>query len=208
MAGLVLKACPQLSLYVNYIEALTQGQTAPTSVPGGVPPANAGKALPPDVSKQREVGLKYDGGRLGAGLALFSTTRPRAFVNAANVFTSAGEDRHRGVEVTVFGRPVKPLRVLGGLTWLDAKQRATGSATSDGKAVIGVPRWQANLGAEWDVPGVSGLALDAHVMHTGHRYADDLNTLRRRPRTSSPWPSTRAPPGCWTSRPTERASCR
>jgi len=41
-----------------------------------------------------------------------------------------------------------------------------------------VPEVQATLGAEWDVPGVPGLALDARVAHTGSSYANDANTLR------------------------------
>ncbi|HZY16881.1 MAG TPA: TonB-dependent receptor [Ramlibacter sp.] len=175
-AGLVWKAGKQLSLYANYIEGLTQGQTAPATV-GAAAVANAGQALPPDVTKQKEVGVKYDAGRFGGGAALFTTTRPRAFVNAANVFTAGGEDRHDGLEVNVFGVPARGLRILGGATWLNAEQRSTGSAATDGKQVIGVPKFQATLGAEWDVPGVQGLALDARVVHTGHRYANAANTL-------------------------------
>lgn len=176
-AGVVWKASQALSFYANYIESLTQGQTAPASS-GGAPVANAGEALAPYVSRQKELGLKYDAGRFGGGLALFSTSRPRAFVNASNVFTAAGEDRHDGIELNVFGEPLRGLRLLGGATWLQAKQRSTGSAATDGKHVIGVPAFQATLGAEWEVPTVSGLALDARVVHTGSRYADAANTLK------------------------------
>ena len=175
MAGVVVKASKQLSLYANYIEGLAQGETAPTFVTPR--PVNAGQALEPYVSKQKEVGLKLDAGRVGGGIALFSTTKPRALTNAANVFTAAGEDQHQGVELTVFGRPASSLRLLGGVTWLDAEQRATGSAATDGKRVIGVARTQATLGVQWDVPGVSGLALDGRVTYTGDRYADAANTL-------------------------------
>jgi iron complex outermembrane receptor protein len=176
-AGVVWKAGRQLSLYANYIESLTQGQTAPASS-GGVPVANAGQALAPFVSRQKELGVKYDAGSFGGGVALFSTSRPRAFVNASNVFAPAGEDRHDGVELNVFGEPARGLRLLGGATWLDAKQRSTGTSATDGKRVIGVPAFQATLGAEWDVPAVSGLALDARIVHTGSRYADAANTLK------------------------------
>ena len=121
---------------------------------------------------------QYDGDGLGAGLALFSTDKPRAAYDANNNFTASGKDRHQGVELTVFGEASKRVRVLGGLTWLDAKQRATGNAAIDGNRVIGVPRFQANLGAEWDIPGVQGLTLDGRVVYTGASYADDANTLK------------------------------
>jgi iron complex outermembrane receptor protein len=174
LVGAVWKATPQFSLYANYIEGLTRGETA-TGTP---PPANLGESLSPYVSKQKEVGAKYDGGRLGAGVALFSTSKPRSLVDENDVFTDEGEDRHRGIEFTVFGRATSSLRLLGGATWLDAEQRTTGADATEGKRVIGVARFQANLGAEWDVPAVDGLALDARAVHTGSSYADAANTLK------------------------------
>lgn len=178
VAGLVWRASKAVSVYANYIEGLSPGGIAPT-VSGGIPVANAGQPLPPFVSKQKEIGAKYDGGRFGGGVALFSTTRPRTLTNpATGVFGTGGHDKHQGVEATMFGEPTRGVRLLGGVTWLDATQEGTGAASTEGKQVIGVPRTQANLGAEWDIPGVNGLALDARVLYTGSRYADDANTLK------------------------------
>ncbi|MDA8521332.1 TonB-dependent receptor [Acidovorax sp. NCPPB 4044] len=177
MAGLVFKMAPQWSLYGNYIESLSQGQTAPATA-NGVPVLNSGQQLAPYVSKQKEVGVKYDGGRLRGSLALFSTTKPRAYIDSANVFGTAGQDRHRGIELDVQGEAMRGLRVLGGVTWLDAQQRETGTASLNGKRVIGVSRLQANAGLEWDVPGMPGLALDTRVVYTGASYADAANALR------------------------------
>ena len=168
----VYKVDKGLSVYANYVEGLSQGQTAPSTA------ANRGEMLSPYVSKQKEVGVKFDAGRVGGSVALFSTTKPRAFLNAANLFSTSGKDRHQGVELAVQGEATKGLRVLGGLTWLDAKQLRTGAAATDGQRVIGVPQLQANLGAEWDVPGVPGLALDGRLVHTGASYANATNTLR------------------------------
>ncbi|WP_241068377.1 TonB-dependent receptor [Achromobacter insuavis] len=176
-AGVVFKVTPSVSLYANYIEALVAGDTAPERANNQDVP-NKGESLAPYVSKQKEIGVKYDGGGLGAGLALFSTDKPRAAYDSSNRFTASGKDRHQGVELTVFGEPVKSVRVLGGLTFLDAKQRSTGNSAIDGNRVIGVPRFQANLGAEWDIPGVQGLAVDGRVVYTGASYADDANTLK------------------------------
>jgi iron complex outermembrane recepter protein len=38
-----------------------------------------------------------------------------------------------------------------------------------------VPKFQMNLGAEWDVPAVHGLALTSRVLYTGSQYADSAN---------------------------------
>ncbi|WP_033534609.1 TonB-dependent receptor [Bordetella trematum] len=176
-AGLVWRVTPTLSLYGNYIEALTAGGTAPANA-NGLPVVNAGAMLRPYVSKQKEVGVKLERDGLGAGLAFFTTDKPRAFVNAQQVFSEAGKDRHRGVELSWYGQVKPGLRVLGGMTWLDARQRATGQAATDGKRVIGVPRYQANLGVEWDVPGVDGLTVDGRLVYTAASYADAANTLK------------------------------
>lgn len=168
----VYKVNKGLSVYANYVEGLSQGQTAPSTA------TNRGEMLAPYVSKQKEVGVKFDAGRVGGSVALFSTTKPRAFLNTANLFSTSGKDRHQGVELAVQGEATKGLRLLGGLTWLDAKQLTTGAAATDGQRVIGVPKLQANLGAEWDVPGVSGLAVDGRWVHTGASYANATNTLR------------------------------
>ena len=181
--GVLFKASEQLSVYGNYIESLSQGQTAPATFqpsPGvTLPVENRGTLLSPYVSKQKEIGLKFDGGRIGGGVAVFSTTRPSAFTDATTrLFTAAGEDEHRGIELSMYGEAMRGLKLLGGLTWLDAKQKTTGSASTEGRRVIGVPRTQANVSAEWEVAGVRGLALDGRVVYTGSSYADAANTLR------------------------------
>jgi len=177
VAGVVYRLDKRFSIYGNYIEGLVQGETA--SAPfGSPPPVNNGEMLAPYVTKQKEIGLKYDSGRLAATAALFSTSKPRSLINDTNVFTSSGEDRHDGLELNVYGVATEGLKLLGGVTWLDAKQRDTGSAATDGKRVIGVPEWQSTLGAEWDLPIAQGLSLDARLIYTGSSYADSINTLK------------------------------
>ncbi|MDH0362111.1 TonB-dependent receptor [Comamonas aquatica] len=171
VAGVVFKLRPEVSLYANYVEGLSKGE----NITGNY--ANAGTSLAPYVSKQKEVGIKYDGGRIGGGLAFFSTDKPGKLVEN-NYVTAHGEDRHQGLELTAYGEPAKGLRVLGGVTWLDAEQRNTGNAATQGQRVIGVPRQQGNLGVEWDVPMLRGLTLDARAVMTGSSYADSANTLR------------------------------
>ena len=171
-AGAVFKVTDQVSLYANYIESLAQGDTAP-----GTGVINVGESLSPYVSEQKEVGVKYETGQLGLGLAYFTTSKPRAVIEN-NIFKESGEDEHKGVELTVYGKASDNVKVLGGVTWLDTEQKDTGNATIDGNEVIGVAEWQANLGAEWEVPYLDGLALDSLVTYTGSRYADDANTLK------------------------------
>lgn len=164
VAGIVYKPAKGVSLYANYAEALQKGPVA-----SGVNIVNQGEIFAPYVSRQKEVGVKVDSGKLGMSAALFTTSRPSGAV-VDNRFGIYGAQRNRGVEMNVFGMPMQGLRLLGGLTLLDAEQE------SSGKDVIGVPKTQLNLGADWDVPGVQGLALNARVLYTSKQYANDANT--------------------------------
>lgn len=170
--GAVVKPWEGISLYANYIEGLSQGATAPGTA------ANPGQTLAPYVSKQKEAGAKFDFGKIRVTTAYFTTEKPRGFVNAANVFTSQGKEEHQGVELMTYGQLSPGLRVLGGVTWLDAKQKNTGSAATEDKQTIGIPDRQANLGMEWDAWMLPGLTFDARVITTGHVYANSSNTQR------------------------------
>lgn len=171
MAGLVFRLMPQVSLYGNYVEGLTKGDSAPWGT------VNYGQSLAPHVSKQQEIGAKYDGGKLGASIALFSVDKPFGAVDN-NVFKETGTQRNRGLELSAFGEPVHGVRILGGATLLDGKITETTNASLDGKRAIGVPRSQFNLGSEWDIPGLKGLAINTRAVHTAGQYADAANTLR------------------------------
>lgn len=171
VAGVVFKANKQISLYANYIEALVQGQVAPAT---GV--SNPGAVLSPEQSEQKEVGIKYDGGNFGASLGLFSITRPSAYA-VNGIFAADGEQKNEGIEVNLYGEPVRGLRLLGGVTFLDAKQIKSDGGTFDGKKIIGIPDTQANAGLEWDVPGAKGLTLTGRALYTASQYADRANTM-------------------------------
>jgi len=169
--GVVYKVTPEISLYGNYIEGLSQGGTAPSSA------LNYGEILKPYVTEQKEVGIKYDNQTLGGSLALFTTSKPRGVTNSAGYYVDEGEDRHRGAELMLYGEVTQGLKLLGGITVLDTEQVSTGSATTEGKRVIGVPEKQANIGVDWSVPGMSGLSFDARLIATGEVYANSTNTL-------------------------------
>jgi iron complex outermembrane receptor protein len=176
VAGLVIKASDQISLYANYIEGLTQVNPAPSAV-NSMPVRNAGELFDPVQTKQKEVGIKYDGGKLGASLALFTADQPAAFVENGQ-YGVYGKQRNRGAELTVYGEPARGLRLLGGVTLLDAKQVSTQGGANDGKRAIGVPRTIANVGLEWDVPQMTGLTLTGRAVYTSSQYADAANTQK------------------------------
>lgn len=172
VAGIVYKPLKGVSVYANYSEALQQGPVA-----AGTDIVNQGEVFAPFVSRQKEIGVKYDGGKLGLSAAVFATSQPSAYV-AERRFGVFGEQRNRGLELSVYGLPARGLRLLGGLTLLDAEQRRSAGGLHDGKDAIGVPGTQLNLGADWDVPGVQGLSLNARALYTASQYADAANTQK------------------------------
>ncbi|WP_295996977.1 TonB-dependent receptor [Rugamonas sp.] len=171
MAALVYKLTAQVSLYANYIESLQQGAVA------GSTAVNIGQIFAPYTSRQKEAGLKYDAGRIGFNAALFTTSQPQGILNpTTKVFGIDGQQRNRGVEFSAYGEAARGLRVLGGLTLLDATQQHTAGGLTDGKDVIGVPKSQANIGLDWDVPGARGLSVSARALHTASQNANAANT--------------------------------
>lgn len=179
--GLVVKPVPGLSLFANRIEGLQQGPTAPLD-PSLV---NSGAVFAPYKSTQYEVGGKLAVGGMDASLTVFQIEQPIAYavpVNVANpaagqVFGLFGEQRNRGVELTLSGEIASGLRVIGGLSLLDATLRQTAGGANDGNEAVGVPDFSANANVEWDVATVPGMTLTGRVVHTGSQPANVSNTL-------------------------------
>lgn len=176
VAGIVYKANRNVSLYANYIEALVKGPVASGTYGANLAPVtNLGEVFAPYKSKQKEIGVKYDGGKLGMSAALFSTNKPQGAIVGTRA-TLDGEQRNQGVELSIFGTPMTGVRLLGGLTWLDTDQRKTDVPANQGKKAIGAPETQVSLGGEWDVPGSPGLSVNARTVYTSTQYADLANT--------------------------------
>jgi len=183
--GLVVKPARGLSLYANRIEGLNAGSVAPPTydhdgLPGTapLPVVNGGAALPPVKSKQYEVGGKFSFGRFNTGVALFQIDKPNAFVDPVTiVYGNYGTQRNKGIEITADGEPVDGLRIISGLTILDAKLRRTEGGVNEGNDAVGVPELLANANVEWDLPFLPALTLVGRVVYTGKQAVDAANTL-------------------------------
>jgi iron complex outermembrane receptor protein len=176
MAGLVVRPTDDLSLYANYIQGLSQGTTV------GDAYQNAGQVFPPYKTEQMEAGAKLQTGNFTNTISVFQMARPSTLSDNSTTplptLRLDGEQRNRGIEWTIFGELTHDLRVLGGVTYTQAKLSKTQGGLQDGNQAPGSPRWVANLGADWDVPGLSGLALNGRVIHTSRQYIDNANSLQ------------------------------
>jgi len=168
--GILFKATDKLSLYANYMEGLSQGKIAPsTSV-------NEDEIFPPFISRQVEVGAKYDAGAFAITTAVFRIKQPAYETNATTrVFGPNGKRENTGVEVSVFGEPLNGFRLLGGVMYIDSELTNTTNGTFDGNRAPATPEYNVNLGAEWDVPNVQGLTLTSRGMYSSSQYLDQSN---------------------------------
>lgn len=184
VVGIVVKPVEGLSLYGNRIEGLVAGSAAANTVPGivpAIPVSNGGQVLPPVKSVQYEVGGKVTFGSFGAGLAVFQIDKPNTFYRLVSPtlaeYGNFGTQRNRGVEFTFEGEATDGLRVIGGVTYNDAKLRRTDGGVNEGNDAVGVPEWLANANVEWDLPFVPALTLTGRVVYTGKQAANQANTL-------------------------------
>ncbi|MBK1679207.1 TonB-dependent receptor [Rhodocyclus tenuis] len=177
--GIVVKPwSPNLALYANYVEGLAQGGVAPASS-GGVTVVNANAVFAPYVTKQREVGAKWDAGQYAHTLALYEIAEPMLVYNgpdSARVYSVDGEKQVRGLEWSVMGQLTRNVRLLGGVTLARSEQKKTTNGVNDGKDAYGIPDWQGNLGLEWDTPWLPGLTLSGRAIHTDSQYLNYANT--------------------------------
>ncbi|WP_371826498.1 TonB-dependent receptor [Ensifer sp. PDNC004] len=163
------------SVYANYVEALTEAPTPPSTA------TNNNEVFAPVVNKQKEIGFKYDLGEVMLGAALFEIRQPNG-LTTGGVFAVDGLQVNRGLELSAYGEPVDGVRLLGGVTFMDAKlDKAENSRTGerfDGKRVPGVPDVAVSLYGEYDTPWVEDLTLTGRLVYTGSTYYDQRNTQK------------------------------
>jgi iron complex outermembrane receptor protein len=172
--GLVVKPLERLSLYANYIQGLEQGPT---------PWAGVNRTpFPPVRTEQIETGVKYDFGAIAATASFFEITQPSVFAtwdaDGNPTFSMNGRQRNSGVEFNLFGEVAPGIRLLGGFAYTQGTLTKTENGKYDGKAAIGVPKWQSNFGIEWDPGFIEGATLTGRMITTSSQYLDQANTQK------------------------------
>lgn len=164
------------AIYASYVEGLRPGSAVPT----GRGYANEGYVFAPYSNKQIEFGIKHDSGKFANTLSFYQIKQPSTYtsVNSSgqNVMSMDGEQRNRGIEWMTFGKVDDNVRLLGGISYGQAKVTKT-NAANQGKDAFGSPRIQANLGVEWDTPWNKDLTLTTRIIYTGRQYMDSANTM-------------------------------
>jgi iron complex outermembrane receptor protein len=170
--SLMYKPRSDMMTYIGYADSLQQGDTVTDTTA-----KNYGQTLDPYRSKQLEAGYKWRVAGINASAAVFRLQRPLAYIGADGYDRTQGDQVNHGLEIMANGNVLRNLGLFGGVTFLDPRLHGASSADADGKEVVGVPRFQANLLAEYSIDYVPGLVLSGNVHHTGRRAASSDNSL-------------------------------
>ncbi len=147
--GIIYHPSENWSLYASHSENFDAGTGVNTTF------ENSGDVLPPLKTKQNEIGVKYKKNDLLYTLALFDIRQDNLIsvykTGYSKPFQSKdGEARHKGVEFSVNGKLTDKWNILGGFSYLDAKQEKTTNGTLNGKRVNGTSQRNAVLGLEYN----------------------------------------------------------
>lgn len=147
--GLVYKPNDQLSFYASHSESFSRG-----SVISGSQYDNAGDILDPAKTKQDEVGVKMNNGRLMTGLSYFRIKMANAYDKPTadpDIFhkTNDGEVEYKGFDWSFYGKLSDKWNLNGGLMYVDAKTKKSTGGALDGIRKNGVPEWSGVIGLEY-----------------------------------------------------------
>ncbi len=180
-AALAIEASDKLTLYTATTRGLEESGTAPSNA------ANANEALPALRTRQMEAGVRYAlSPKMRLVAAAFDIRKPYFEIDSTdNVYRILGNVRHRGVEVSISGEPVKGLNLVAGALFL--QPRVTGEALADGRLgrkPIGRTSTLIDINFDYRFPNFHPLSVDIGLQYEGRRVANVDNTLSIPARTT------------------------
>jgi iron complex outermembrane receptor protein len=172
-----------LTLYGNYGVMLSLGPQGPWWVD------NASQFLAPFLTRQAEIGAKYEPGqRILLSTALFHMRAPFFYpkvIQAPDTFCTAsefyapgdlcfeqeGRETHNGIELNAAGKAASWLRLTASAALMRAISTDTGTPSFDNRQVLNVPHLHTNVFANLALPHLRGLHLMPGWSYTGRKEA-------------------------------------
>ena len=162
------------AVYAGFTRGLEEFGTAPDNA------ANGGAPVPASLTRQIDGGIRY---RIIPGLSLvagvFEVTKPYFDRNTANIYTDVGNLRHRGIEMSLAGKPMSDVTIVAGAVFLQA--RVSGLSVDRGligRIPPGIPPQTFRFNVQYGPPTWHGISADAQIDATGSHNANRANTLR------------------------------
>lgn len=167
-------------VYGSYTRGLEEQGVAPRNA------VNRNEVLPVVEAEQIELGFK---GRVSDEMSLvaavFRISKPTAGFDEIGRFGLIGDVRHRGVEMSLTGEPMKNLSVAAGLMAIEPE--LSGHLVTTGQISsrpVGVQKVAAQVNSDYSLMSIPGLSVDIQVNHAGDRLATFDGMLRTPARTT------------------------
>ena len=159
-----------LMLYGNYGVLLSLGPQSPWWVD------NASEFLAPFLTRQAEVGAKYEPAQRILLTTAFYRMRAPFFYPQSDgaggfIFVSQGRETHDGVELNAEGKAASWLRLTASASAIRAVSDDTGTASFDNRQVLNVPHLHSTVFADFSLPRLHGLHLMPGWSYSGRKEA-------------------------------------
>jgi iron complex outermembrane recepter protein len=168
-ASVVLPVSPTWTAFAATTRGIEESGAAPQNA------ANRFEILPPALSRQSELGVKWQGESLALIATAFDLTRPNAGFGADGRFGYVGTVRHRGLEASLAGKVGEAWTVVLGA--LAMRPRIEGEPVDAGRLgdrPVGRSARIAVANLNYQRPG-SAWSVDATWSYNGPRPADPLS---------------------------------
>ncbi|RBQ29267.1 TonB-dependent siderophore receptor [Aliarcobacter vitoriensis] len=173
--SLIYKPFENLTTYATYMESLEAGEIVEDWY------QNVNEVLDPYKSTQYEIGAKYSMLDEKALLtaSLFRIEKANSYeipTTPLPTLTQDGEAIHQGIEIGVTGKVTDNLTLMGGGTLMDLSVEKHSDKSLEGKKPTQAATKMAKLFAEYNIPYINGLSINAGAYYTGKSYANSSNT--------------------------------
>lgn len=165
-------ASDSLAFYGSYSEGLEESPVAPDNA------VNRNVAAPALETEQYDAGVRWaltPNVKLIAGV--FNIEKPYFDLDPNGLFRSLGTVEHRGVELSLVGKPITNMTVLVGTRFMDAKVTGpTVDAGLVGEKPVGSVKSLSVASVDYGFTG-TGVSLDAILENSTAQVANTLNTV-------------------------------
>lgn len=178
--ALIYKPVDAVSIYGSYVESLESAERVGLDSEPSY--ANAGDVLDATISKQYELGAKYQAGRLGFTAAAFRVERSAQidqWRDGLRYLVQDGLTVYRGFEAIASYGVTERLDIgLGGL-WMDPslEKLSPDNADLQGNRPAGASRRQYVLNGEYRPAALAGFSLHGNLRYSGDQYYEDANRI-------------------------------
>ncbi len=174
--ALIYKPVSYVSIYGSYVEAMEAGSRV------GGDYVNVGEVLKPTISRQYEIGAKYEHAALSFTTAAFRIERANTIdriVDGGRRLSQDGLSLYKGVEAIADYRVTPNLKLGLGAVYLDPSIRDVSAGNEDllGNIPDSASKWQIVGNAQSSVAAIPGFSLHGTVRYSGKAPTDDTNVL-------------------------------